>query len=47
MAPAKALGMFTVRVVRGRYADQPSPPELVDISLPDLYSLPDLLKGMV
>jgi putative hydrolase of the HAD superfamily len=47
MAPAKALGMFTVRVVRGRYADQPSPPDLVDISLPDLYSLPDLLKGMV
>ena len=44
LTPAKSLGMYTVRITRGRYTSQSSPTQIVDLSLPSLEGVLDYLK---
>ena len=44
LTPAKSLGMYTVRITRGRYTSQSSPKGVVDLSLPSLDGVLDYLK---
>lgn len=44
LTPAKSLGMYTVRITRGRYTSQSSPKQVVDLSLPSLDGVLDYLK---
>ena len=46
LTPAKSLGMYTVRITRGRYTSQSSPKQVVDLSLPSLDGVLDYLKSI-
>ncbi len=46
LKPAKSLGMRTIRIARGRYRGQPSPPHLVDLSLPSFDGVLAYLKSL-
>lgn len=46
MAPAKALGMRTIRVARGRYAHLPSPTGQVDATFTSLDGVLDCLRPL-
>jgi putative hydrolase of the HAD superfamily len=47
MAPAKALGMHTIRVARGRYAHVPSPKDQVDATFSSLDGVLDYLHPLL
>lgn len=47
MAPAKALGMHTIRVARGRYAHLPSPKGEVDATFSSLDGVLDYLHPLL
>lgn len=47
MAPARALGMHTIRVARGRYAHLPSPKGEVDATFSSLDSVLDYLHPLL
>ena len=46
LTPAKSLGMYTVRITRGRYTSQSLSKGVVDLSLPSLDGVLDYLKSI-